>query len=162
VSSLTKTFGLFSLKFGWIFAAPAFIARVRARSPEGDIGVSKLAHAVAAHVLEAPDVFELHWKRILAGTRPIAEHHLVAMVEDGLLDGSMPAHGCMAFPKVVGVEDSVALAKSLWIEHGLLVAPGEFFGLPGHIRLGFGSDPATLDDNLGRLHDALKQGRAIL
>jgi aspartate/methionine/tyrosine aminotransferase len=157
VCSLTKAFGLFSLKFGWLFATPALIARVRARSPEGDIGVSKLAHAVAARVLEAPDVFELHWKRILAGTRPIAERHLLAMTEDGLLAGAMPAHGCMAFPKVVGVDASVALAKSLWIEHGLLVAPGEFFGLPGHVRQGFGSDPATLDHNLGRLHVALKQ-----
>lgn len=155
VSSLTKVFGLFALKFGWICAAPDLIARIRARSPEGDIGVSKLAHTVAAHVLEAPDVFDLHWKRVLAATRPVAERHLQAMVADGLLEGQLPEFGCMAFPKVVGVDDTLTLAKQLWIRHGLLVAPGEFFGLSGHIRLGFGSDPATLDRNLERLRLAL-------
>jgi aspartate/methionine/tyrosine aminotransferase len=161
VSSLTKVFGLFALKFGWICASPALIARVRARSPDGDIGVSKLAHTAAAHVLEAPDVFDLHWKRVLAATRPVAERHLRAMVAEGLLEGELPTFGCMAFPKIVGVEDTLALAKRLWVLHGLLVAPGEFFGLRGHIRLGFGSDPTTLDRNLERLRlalHALRQG----
>ena len=159
VSSLTKVFGLFSLKFGWICASPADIARIQARSPEGDIGVSKLAHAVAAQVLEESEVFDLHWKKLLAETRPIAERHLRAMADDGLLAGDMPAFGCMAFPKVVGVDDTVALARDLWIRDDLLVAPGEYFGLAGHIRLGFGSEPAVLDRALGRLHAALADRR---
>jgi aspartate/methionine/tyrosine aminotransferase len=156
VSSLTKVYGLFALKFGWICASREMIARVRARSPEGDIGVSKLSHAVATHVLEAPEVFDLHWKRVLAATRPIADRHLRAMAAEDLLSGELPEYGCMAFPKVAGVDDTLALAKQLWIRHGLLVAPGEFFGLPGHIRLGFGSDPATLDRNLEHLRLALR------
>lgn len=164
VSSLTKVFGLFSLKFGWIFASPDDIARIQARSPEGDIGVSKLSHAVAAQVLEESEVFDLHWKRLLAETRPIAERHLRAMVADGLLEGDMPAFGSMAFPKVVGVDDTVALAKRLWIRDDLLVAPGEYFGLAGHVRLGFGAEPAALDQALARLHaalgDAARAGRS--
>jgi aspartate/methionine/tyrosine aminotransferase len=157
VSSLTKVFGLFSLKFGWICASPNDIARIQARSPEGDIGVSKLAHAVAAQVLEESEVFDLHWKKLLAATRPIAERHLRAMTADGLLAGDMPAFGSMAFPKVVGVDDTLELAKTLWIQNDLLVAPGEYFGLAGHIRLGFGSEPAALDHALRRLHDALAE-----
>ncbi len=159
VSSLTKVFGLFALKFGWICASPALIAHIRARSPDGDIGVSKLSHTVAAHVLEAPDVFDLHWKRVLAATRPVAERHLRRMVDETLLEGHLPEFGCMAFPKVVGVDDTLSLAKRLWVRHGLLVAPGEFFGLAGHIRLGFGSDTATLDRNLERLRLALHAAR---
>ena len=155
VSSLTKVFGLFSLKFGWICAAPDDIARVQARSPEGDIGVSKLSHAVAARVLEESEVFDLHWKRLLTKTRPIAEHHLRAMNVDGLLAGDMPTFGSMAFPKVVGIDNTLMLAKTLWVRNDLLVAPGEYFGLPGHIRLGFGSEPAALDQALGALHRAL-------
>ncbi|WP_165186715.1 pyridoxal phosphate-dependent aminotransferase [Caulobacter soli] len=157
VSSLTKVFGLFSLKFGWICASTGDIARIQARSPEGDIGVSKLAHAVAAQVLEESDVFDLHWKRLLTETRPVAERRLRAMIADGLLEGPMPAFGSMAFPKVVGVDDTLALAKALWIRHDLLVAPGEYFGLAGHIRLGFGSEPAALDRALAHLHDALSE-----
>lgn len=148
-------FGLFSLKFGWICASPDDIARIQARSPEGDVGVSKLAHAVAAQALEESELFDLHWKRLLAETRPVAERHLRAMNAAGLLAGDMPAFGSMAFPKVVGVDDTLALAKSLWVGADLLVAPGEYFGLPGHIRLGFGSEPAALDQALGRLHGAL-------
>ena len=159
VSSLTKVFGLFAVKFGWLCAAPPLLARIRAASPDGDIGISKLAHTVAALVLEEPEVFDLHWKRVLSATRPVAQQRLKAMIADGLLEGAMPAFGCMAFPKVVGVNDTLALARKLWVHYDLLVAPGEFFGLPGHIRLGFGADAGAVDENFKRLHLALSDLR---
>ena len=39
------------------------------------------------------------------------------------------------------------------IEHG------EFFGLPGHVRIGFGGDAEQLDRALGRFADALRRYR---
>lgn len=156
VSSLSKVFGLFALKFGWIIGSDTVIDRVRTAMPEGDLGVSKLAHAVAAHVLEEREVYELHWKRILASTRPVAERHVARMKAEGLLDGEIPPHGNMAFLRTPGFDDSLALARALLLDHDLLVAPGEYFGRPGFIRLGFGSEPAELDRRLARLHQGLK------
>lgn len=159
VSSLTKVFGLFSLKFGWLCAAPDLLARIRASAPDGDVGISKLSHAIAADVLDQSAVFDRHWTTLLAAGRPIVARHVAAMTADGLLEGDLPEFGCMYFPRVVGVDDTRALASRLWRDHGLLVAPGEYFDLPGHIRLGFGSDPGETDEGLGRLHAALAAGR---
>ena len=36
---------------------------------------------------------------------------------------------------------------------------GEFFGLPGHVRIGFGGDAEQLDRALGRFADALRRYR---
>lgn len=156
VSSLTKVFGLFSLKFGWLAGDAPLVARIRASAPDGDIGVSKLSHAVAALVLESPGPFEAHWQETLAATRPVMERHAAALVAGGLLSGDLPAHGCMYFPKVAGVDDTRALARRLFGEFGVLVAPGEYFGAPGHIRIGFGADPQALDKGLQRLRAGLE------
>ena len=160
VSSLTKVYGLFALKCGWAAGSSELVARVRAANPQGDFGVSKLAHAVAALVLEDPAPFEAHWKAVLAAARPTVGRHAAAMIGDGLLEGDLPALGCMYFPKVVGVEDTNALAEWLWEHRRVLVTPGEFFGEPGYVRIGFGGDPAALGDHLGRLHAALRDYRA--
>lgn len=155
VSSLTKVFGLFALKFGWMAGDAELIARLRASAPDGDMGVSKLSHAVAAHVLEAPAPFEAHWQSVLAATRPVVERHVDALVADGLLAGDLPAYGCMYFPRVVGVADTRALAQRLLAEFDVLVAPGEYFGAPGHIRIGFGADGPAIDQGLQRLRTGL-------
>jgi aspartate/methionine/tyrosine aminotransferase len=157
VGSLTKVQGLFALKCGWAVAAPEIIARIQATTPQGDYGVSKLTHAVAALVLEDRAPFDAHWRAVLAEARPVVEGHVEAMAADGLIEGALPKAGCMYFPKVVGVEDTRALAKWLWSEHEVLVAAGEFFGQGGHVRIGFGGGRAqALDAGLSRLHAALK------
>jgi aspartate/methionine/tyrosine aminotransferase len=157
VGSLTKVQGLFALKCGWAIAAPDKIARILAASEQGDLGVSKLSHAIAARVLEDMAPFDAHWRDLLARSRPVLERHAAVMIGEGLLAGDLPAQGCMYFPRVVGVADTYALADWLWREHRVVVAPGEFFGLPGHVRIGFGGDAEQLDRALGRFADALRR-----
>lgn len=157
VGSLTKVQGLFALKCGWAIAAPDKIERMLAASEQGDLGVSKLSHAVAARVLEDMAAFDDHWRALLARTRPVLERHAAIMIGEGLLAGDLPAQGCMYFPRVVGVADTYALAHWLWREHRIVVAPGEFYGLPGHVRIGFGGDAEQLDRALGRFADALRR-----
>ncbi|MDZ4375412.1 MAG: pyridoxal phosphate-dependent aminotransferase, partial [Phenylobacterium sp.] len=159
VSSLTKVFGLFALKFGWLAAAPALVARIREAAPDGDMGVSKLTHALAAHVLEAPEVFDAHWKRTLAQTRPLVARHAAAMAQAGLIEGELPPYGCMFFPRIVGVEDTRTLSRRLYERYGVLVTPGEYFEAPGHLRVGFGADAASVGRGLERLDAALRSER---
>lgn len=156
VNSLTKVFGLFALKCGWMIGAPELLRRVQDESPEGgDYGVSKLSHAVAAHVLESAQVFDQRWQTILAAALPVLSAHVRRMNSDGLIMGDIPQFGCMYFPRIVGHEDTRSLAQLLWERHRILIAPGEFFGMRGHMRLGFGGDAAELDKGLARLHRAL-------
>ena len=159
VSSLTKVMGLFALKFGWLAAHPDLIARIRLGAPDGDIGVSKLSHAVAALVLEAPERFEGHWRAALAAARPLVSRHATSMRAAGLVEGDVPPHGCMYFPRIVGVDDTLALARRLYHRHRVLVAPGEYFGAPGHLRIGFGAGGRTIAAGLERLESALRAER---
>lgn len=159
-NSLTKVFGLHALKCGWMIATPQLLERIQNDSADGDLGISKLSHAVAAHVLEQAALFDTRRQKILAATRPVVQQHAQAMIGDGLIEGELPQFGCMYFPKVRGVDDTLALARTLWSRHNMLVAPGEYFGMAGHIRIGFGGDEPGLDEGLARLHSALKALRA--
>jgi len=159
VSSLTKVLGLFALRFGWLAAAPELLEQIKARAPDGDLGVSKLSHAVAAHVLERPDRFEAHWRGALAANRPLVERCAAELRNAGLVEGEVPEHGCMYFPRIVGVDDTVGLARRLFERHGVLVAPGEYFGAPGRLRIGFGAQTAAVRTGLERLQAGLQANR---
>ncbi|WP_292103613.1 pyridoxal phosphate-dependent aminotransferase [Brevundimonas sp.] len=161
INSLSKVFGLYALRCGWIIADPEVIARVAAANAGLEFGVSKLTHAVAAMVLEDSGAFEDHWRGVLAAGRPVLARHMAAMASDGLIEGEAPPFGCMAFPRVVGHPDTLRLAESLWREDGLVTAPGEMFGRAGHMRLGFGLSPAALDEGLSRLHESLRRRRGV-
>ena len=102
VGSLTKVQGLFALKCGWLVAAPEIIARVHAANPQGDLGVSKLAHAVAALVLEDRAPFDAHWREVLARARPVVQTHVEAMIAEGLLEGDLPGDGLHVLPAAAG------------------------------------------------------------
>jgi hypothetical protein len=158
-NSLTKVFGLHALKCGWMIGAPELLERIQSESSDGDLGISKLSHAVAAHVMESAAAFDARWQKILVATRPVMNRHIRAMTTEGLVAGDLPEFGCMYFPKIVGVTDTLGLARALWRQHGILVAPGEYFAMPGHVRIGFGGDEIELDKGMTRLHRALRERR---
>jgi aspartate/methionine/tyrosine aminotransferase len=160
VGSLTKVFGLTALKCGWIIGDPARLKSIRAAHP-GELGLSRVSHAIAALVLEDMDPFEAHWCAVLAENRPVLEVHAKRMREDGLIAGELPAYGCVYFPELVGVPDTRALAAWLWDTHRILVAPGEFFGRAGSIRIGFGGKSDALDRGLPALGAALRAYRDL-
>lgn len=155
VNSLTKVFGLFSLRCGWIVTTRATARRIANASAGREFGVSKLTHALGALVLEKPTPFEAHWRKVLETSRPVVERHLAAMKADELIEGDLPPYGCIAFPRIVGHDDTRKLAEILWRDHDIVTAPGEFFGQAGHMRLGFGVPAPTIDRGLAKLHEAL-------
>jgi len=154
VNSLTKIYGLSTLRCGWIVAAPTPLAPIRALSEEVEFGVSNLAHAVAALVLEHSREFTDYSNEIIGRCRPLIEAHWKSWQADGLVEGELPQFGCVCFPKLVGIEDTEAFSTWLADRSGVIVAPGEFFGAPGHIRIGF----AQLQGRLERALDLLTAG----
>lgn len=156
VNSLSKVHGLYALRCGWVIAEEAVISRIASANASREFGTSKLTHTIAALALEAFAPFEAHMRAILAERRPIIARHLDAMTADGLMAGSMPEFGCMAFPRVCDHPNTLELARRLWRDHGLVTAPGEMFGHAGHMRLGIGASGPLLDEGLSRLHAALR------
>jgi aspartate/methionine/tyrosine aminotransferase len=155
VNSLTKVFGLHALKCGWIIGSPELLSKIQDESQDGDPGISTVSHAIAAHVLESAAQFDQRWQNILKHNQPILLENAALMNRDGLIQGSIPPFGCMYFPKIVGASDTIRLARKLWENFGVIVAPGEYFGTAGHVRIGFGGDADTLNAGLVRLRDAL-------
>ncbi|MEP9404372.1 pyridoxal phosphate-dependent aminotransferase [Sphingomonas sp. VNH70] len=155
ISSLTKSHGLSTLRCGWIVGAPGPIERIRALADEIDFGVSNLSHAVAALVLERPERFETYRADILRRARPIMESYHAHWRDAGLVTGALPRFGCIAFPRLVGIDDTVAFSEWLADRCGVIVAPGEYFGWAGHVRIGFARASADVDYGLQALTDGL-------
>jgi aspartate/methionine/tyrosine aminotransferase len=155
VSSLTKSHGLSTLRCGWIVAAPEPIARIRALAEEIDFSISNLSHAIAALVLERPQPFEEYRRETMRRARPIVESYHTHWLNEGLVTGTLPQSGCIAFPRLVGIDDTVGFSEWLADRCGVIVAPGEYFSAPGHIRIGFARPPADVDYGLQALTDGL-------
>lgn len=159
ISSLTKIYGLSTLRCGWIVADPEVLAPVRTLSDQFEFGVSKLSHAVAALILEDSTAFDANTQQVLAKARPIIERYYAEWRDDGLIDGELPEFGCISFPKLLGIGDTQTFSAWLADRSGVIVAPGEFFGAPGHVRIGHAHPPDDLESGLSRFTDGLRAYR---
>jgi len=160
LSGLTKIYGLGVLRCGWIVGAPAVMERLRAVGSRIEFGVSTLSHAVAAQVMARAEQFDAHSRGEVARCRPRFQAWYEQMVADGLMSGALPDHGCICFPALTGIADTHAFSQWLIARSGVIVAPGEFFGAPGHIRIGFCLGDAQLGAGLAALADGLRSFRA--
>ncbi|MBN1297282.1 pyridoxal phosphate-dependent aminotransferase [bacterium] len=156
VSSLTKVYGFSTLRCGWIFAEPEDIDRLRKNqvviSGIGSRYLETLASLVIDHLNEYRDQAFLR----LSVNRPILHRHLDPMVAVGRLTGPIPDHGCVAFLRVPGVPDTIALTDYLESRFQLFTVPGCFFGAPHYIRIGIGEINAVrLDEALCRFTKGL-------
>ncbi|MEN3747046.1 pyridoxal phosphate-dependent aminotransferase [Sphingomonas sp. HF-S3] len=155
VNSLTKSYGLSTLRCGWIVAEDATMRRIRALAEETEFGISNLAHAVAALVLERPAPFDSYRDEILRKARPIIESYHAHWQGEGLVSGTLPQFGCIAFPRLCGIDDTIGFSEWLADRCGVIVAPAEYFGSAGHVRIGFARAPADVDYGLQALTDGL-------
>jgi aspartate/methionine/tyrosine aminotransferase len=159
VSSLTKIYGLSTLRCGWIVADPEVLAPVRALSDRLEFGVSKLSHAVAALVMENNSAYENYWRGIMAAARPIMTRYFNRWLEEGLVSGSLPEFGCITFPRLTGITDTQSFSTWLTDRYGVIVVPGELFRAAGHVRIGFALPEKELDLALSHFTEGLKKYR---
>jgi aspartate/methionine/tyrosine aminotransferase len=150
-SSLTKSYGLSSLRAGWVIAGDRVTDRVRRARDVVDGTGSIVAERLAVLAFE-------HLEALLARARALLTRNRV------LLDAFLAAHpqleyvpsaGTIVFPRLHGVEDATLLADRLMREYATAVGPGRFFEAPAHFRLGYGGDTDRLRGGLERLHRLL-------
>jgi aspartate/methionine/tyrosine aminotransferase len=147
-SSLTKVYGLSGLRCGWIFAPAAIAERLRR--------LIDLFDNIPAHPAELLSVIAF---RKLNGIRE-RSRRLVEMNREtyrgfGRRHGySVPEYGTVAFPKVTGGSANT-LCEILRNRHETTVVPGEFFGMPSHVRISLVTQPEILTEGLARFDAAL-------
>jgi aspartate/methionine/tyrosine aminotransferase len=159
IGSLTKAYGLGPLRIGWMilgegvakdraqFVDMAYLAYVD--PPTATLRAARLAldrlpellRPLATVARESRPI----WERWLRSTSGVAS--------------TVPEFGIIAFPRIEGVEDTLALAEFLARAHQVDVVPGEFFGLPGHLRVSCGVPAATLETGLTRLEAGIRAFR---
>ena len=143
-SSLTKAYGLSSLRCGWAIGSPELARKMRRARDLIDgwspIPSDRLA-VLAFRNLEA----------LRARTRAIVTKNL-ALVSEWLSATPQlecaPPRATLAFPRLRGTADAGPFAERLFAQTGTAVAPGHFFGAPAHFRIAFGGDSAKLAEGL--------------
>jgi aspartate/methionine/tyrosine aminotransferase len=156
VNSLTKVYGLHGLKCGWLIAADSKLSRLRPVYAEFESGSSKLTHGIAALIVDDLTDYEAHWRSMVARNRPLLLAVAGQLREEELIAGAVPEFGCMYFPRLTRIRDTRRFASWMWDRSRLGLAPGDFFGMPGHIRLGYGQSHEELAGGLELLAAGLR------
>lgn len=157
INSLSKSYGLSNLRCGFIIAGPEVISRVRNYFVLAQGGGTRYLESLAALVFDHFEEYREYSREILSANRQAACRTLEPLIDDGVLAGNIPEHGCIYFPKVRGHRDTDALARRLAGRYRVFVVPGRFFGDGSRIRLGFGGPPKVIERSLGAFSQALRE-----
>ncbi len=156
ICDMSKALSLPGLRVGWIIDADAERRGrlIDARS-SFTISNSPLTEAIAAHALT-------HRDALLGRFRDIATANLGALATfmnevDGVLSWVKPEGGSMAFPWFRDGRNSRSFCERA-AEAGVLIAPGDCFGAPDHLRIGFGAQAEGFSDALTILRRTLREG----
>jgi aspartate/methionine/tyrosine aminotransferase len=162
IGSLTKAYGLGPLRIGWLLLPESLtgeLPHLTDLTYLDHVDLPTPALRLGRRALDRLEVLLAPARRFEAECGPPFRAWLEASRE---VAGPAPALGLAAFPRVEGVADTRALAADLARSHQVDVAPGEFFGLPGHVRVGFGVPLETLREGLARLDAGIAAHRAGL
>jgi hypothetical protein len=159
-SGLSKAFGLPGLRIGWAAGPAKLIQDLWSHHDYTTIGPSILSDRLAAIALEPR-----RRDAILRRTRSILRRNLAVLEEwvrrsAGRYDLIPPEAGAIAFLRCRRRDSIAALAERLRRDRSLLLVPGEHFGLPGFIRIGYGYSLEGLRSALRRFDDAAIAVRA--
>ena len=154
-SSLTKAYGLASLRCGWTLAAPEWTTAIRRARDVVDVWAPIPADRLSV-------VAFANLPRLSDRARGIVEPNLARfrrfLEEHPELECAPPA-ATLAFPRIAGRSDASAFVDRLLSRQGVAVAPGRLFGEPAHFRLALGGPTATLERGLAALAEALAEER---
>jgi aspartate/methionine/tyrosine aminotransferase len=150
-SSLTKSYGLASLRAGWVLASPALSYRVRRARDVVDGTGSIVAERLATLAFQHLDALTVRARDILRRNKTLADDFLRSRSE---LEW-VPSAGTIVFPRIRGVADARPFVDRLMRERNTALGPGVFFEAPAHFRLGYGGDTGKIKAGLANVAAAL-------
>lgn len=155
VGTVSKPFGVPGLRIGW-FAAPEEIVQA-AWGIRDYVSLSpgKLSDIITTVVIN-------HRDALIARNAKIIEANLQAAnawfaENDGLVSWIPPRAGLLAMMNYSAEIDSTTLGDRLAGEAGVMLAPGDAFGMPGRLRIGIGQDPVIFREGLEITSEFLKK-----
>lgn len=157
--SMSKAYGLPGLRVGWTVGPAHAVAAMWRRHEYTTITATMLSNQLTAMAL-SPDVRP----RILARTRQLLRGGYGLLREwldeqDGVFSGRPPDAAAIAFLRYDLPIGSTAWMERLRDEHGVLIVPGDHFGLDRHIRLSFAVPEPQLLEGLDRIRTSVLELR---
>jgi len=154
-SGLSKAYGLPGLRVGWIVGPAATIASLWSYRDYTTIAPAALSDALARYALEPATR-----ARILGRTRAILNRNFPVIADwldaqHDLFTYAAPDAGAIVFVRYRHPIGSTEFVSQLRIDKGVLVVPGDHFGMDHYLRLGFGEQPDYLRAGLARVRDLL-------
>lgn len=150
-SSLTKTYGLSGLRCGWILASPELAHRMWRLNDLFAASGAHVAERMSVMALDHLDRFRERAQKLLAENRALLDCFLDSRDD---LECFRPPAGTVAFPRLLQGDPEVFFAL-LRDQYETSVAPGKFFEMPHHFRIGIGGATAELREGLRRVGAAL-------
>ena len=151
-NSLTKVYGLGTLRAGWMLAEPEIIERARDLLDHLCVINPAPSQQLAAAALAQQDRLAERTRRIHQAGYPVFSQWLDS--RDDVVgwgnDGAV-----FEFPRIAGLDDTRSLCQMLAQEYDVSVVPGAFFGAPQHVRISFTPAPDLLAEGLARISKAL-------
>jgi aspartate/methionine/tyrosine aminotransferase len=157
VHGLSKAYGLPGLRIGWLVSSPEFVAESWARHDYTTIGPSGASDHLAAVAL-APGVREKiidRTRRILNSNYPVLEEWLKRFGDT--FTWHPPQAGAICYVKYRQSVSALELVEKIRAERSVLLVPGDHFGMPQHIRFGFGNELSDLQAGLAETERGLKR-----
>lgn len=159
VGSMSKAYGLPGLRVGWVVAPADTAEQIWARQDYITISNTMLGNMLATHALSS-DVRP----RLIARTRDYIRRgfdnfELWAQQYEGLFSWVPPQAAAIAFVRYHVEANSSELVERLIHEHSTYVAPGDHFGMDGHLRISIGLPEDYLLEGLDRLAQVIQSAR---
>lgn len=154
-NSLTKSYGLYGLRCGWILSPPEVAERIRRTRDMVDGGGSIVTERLAALAFAHIARLEARTAALLNTNGPLVREFLASRADLEWI----PSGGTVVFPRIGGLEDTFAFAERLLDRYDTAVVPGRFFQAPPHVRIGFGCATDALRGGLEALGAALDELR---
>jgi aspartate/methionine/tyrosine aminotransferase len=146
-SGLSKAYGLPGLRIGWLVAPPALVRELWSVHDYTTIAPGAINDRLARIALEPTrrDTLLARTRGIIRANYPLVRRWLER--QEGLTHIA-PEAGAIVFVRHEAAGPSSQLTERLREERSVLFVPGDFFGMDGYLRIGFGSDPAYLGSAL--------------
>jgi hypothetical protein len=157
VNGLSKAYGLPGLRIGWLVAPAAFTPEAWARHDYTTIGPAGASDHLAAIALEPtvrPRLLE-RTRKILQANYPVLETWLKRFGD--AFSWQPPGAGAICLVQYRHPISALDLVEKVRAEHSVLLVPGEHFGLPQHLRFGFGDELQHLQEALAETERGLKR-----
>ncbi len=154
-SSLTKAYGLASLRCGWVLASAELARKIRRSRDVVDVWSPIPSDRLSVLAFDRLDTLAARSRALVEANLGRVTAWLASRAVAARLECAAP-RATLAFPRIRGVDDAAPFAERLFRRTGVAVAPGHFFGAPAHFRIAFGGDPARVAEGLDAIGKELE------